>query len=454
MMNRRDNDDNIIEVPYYQTERNPNAPVNTPKKRARGTFILTLLLCAALFFTGGGIFGVYLAGQQTADPEASVRMEQNAEPSGSRDLSAAEDTPEASPSQAQEEQSNTSDNSGGAVAASAVNPDGRELSLTELFAGANPAAVAISTETTGRNVFGQTVTTPAAGSGFIISEDGYIVTNNHVIEDADSITVIMYDGTQYTATLVGSDSLTDIAVLKVSAKNLSYLTFGDSDNVQVGEQVAAIGNPLGEFANSFTVGYISAVSRNINIDGVEREMLQTDTAVNSGNSGGPLLNTKGRVIGVVSAKSSGSDVEGLGFAIPSNTVAEVAAQLIEKGYVSGRAAIGASLSTRSNYRQSCIYVESVESGRSADKAGLKAGDYILSADGQTLYSVTELRAILAVKSPGEKLTLEIQRGNSVQTLTLTLDEYKPASISNKSASGESASAQSPFYPDSASVAAV
>ncbi|MCL2167104.1 MAG: trypsin-like peptidase domain-containing protein [Clostridiales bacterium] len=307
-----------------------------------------------------------------------------------------------------------------------VNPGGQSLSLTELFAGANPAVVAISTETTGRNVFGRTVTLPAAGSGFIISEDGYIVTNNHVIENAGSITVLLYDGTKYPAVLVGRDPESDLAVLRIEARDLQYLSWGDSAAMLVGEQVVAIGNPLGEFANSMTVGYISALDREINIDGVPRNMLQTDAAVNEGNSGGPLLNLKGQVIGIVSAKSSGMNVEGLGFAIPSGKAKSIVEQLIRDGYVKGRAVMGVTVSTQAAESGQFVYVESVNPGSAADKAGMAAGDIILAAKGTAVESVEGLKEIINNLSPGDELALELRRGEQEMRLTLTLDEYKPS----------------------------
>ncbi|MDR0491944.1 MAG: trypsin-like peptidase domain-containing protein, partial [Oscillospiraceae bacterium] len=298
---------------------------------------------------------------------------------------------------------------------------------TELFAGANPAVVAISTETTGRNAFGRTVTLPAAGSGFIISEDGYIVTNNHVIEDANSISVLMYNGTKYTAVLVGRDPASDLAVLKIDAKDLSYLTWGNSDALKVGEQVVAIGNPLGEFANSLTVGYISALDREINIDGNPRIMLQTDTAVNNGNSGGPLIDLKGRVIGIVSAKSSGMNVEGLGFAIPSNGAKGIVDLLIKDGYIKGRAVMGVQVgTTMDDNEKTSVYVDSVNSGSAAEKAGVEVGDIILSANGKEVSTVEGLKKIIGALSPGDKLSLKIRRGDEEKLLTVLLDEYKPA----------------------------
>lgn len=380
-----------------------------PKKKHLSLKIIAITLGCMLFMFCGGVIGI-----QIADKYYSGLLNNN-EVAQASDNAVAKD--------------NKTEPLGG------FNSSGATLSMAELFDGANPAVVAVSTEVTGRNAFGQTVTQPAAGSGFIISEDGYIVTNNHVIENADSITIQMYDDKQYPATLVGSDSLSDLAVLKIDAKDLSYLTFGDSDALKVGEPVVAIGNPLGEFANSLTAGYVSSLDREINIDGIPRHMIQTDAAVNSGNSGGPLLNMKGQAIGVVSAKSSGMNVEGLGFAIPSNQIKDMVNQLIEDGYVSGRASMGVLISGKYNNNQSYVYVESVTNGSAAEKGGVKAGDIILAANGKEISSTGELRALISEFSPGDEFKLEIQRGSEKITLTLILDEYKPtdsASSNNNS----------------------
>ena len=347
---------------------------------------------------------------------------------------------------------NSSDSSSIFEPLSSINPDGDVLSLTELFIGADPAVVAISTETTGRNAFGSIVTLPAAGSGFIISADGYIVTNNHVVEGATAISVLLNDGATFPAELVGRDPVSDIAVLKIDAKGLSYLTWGDSDNLQVGEQVAAIGNPLGEFANSMTVGYISALDREINIDGTPRNMLQTDAAVNSGNSGGPLLNLKGQVIGVVTAKSSGSNVEGLGFAIPSSKAVSAVKSLISIGasdgfgYVRKQAIIGVSVSTYEDDDQPGVRVESVNSGGAAEKAGIEEGDVIISANGAAVATVNELKSVINDFFPGDKLVLTILRDGAKIDVTVILDEAVPSD----SASSMPYYNQIPNFPDDGS----
>jgi serine protease Do len=298
------------------------------------------------------------------------------------------------------------------------------LSLPDLFDMANPAVVAISTEIIGRNAFGQSVSRPSSGSGFFVTSDGYIVTNNHVIENAGSITVLTHDGQAFPAEVIGRDPNSDLAVIKVDAVGFPFLAFGDSNAVRVGEQVAAIGNPLGQLANSMTVGYVSALNRDVNIDGTTFNKLQMDAAVNRGNSGGPLLNTRGEVIGVVSAKSTGSGVEGLGFAIPSSHAMTITAQLMEYGFVRGRALLGVVISD--NHGQ--VRIVNVSEGSAAEKAGLQVGDIILEMRGEAITSFADLRRMLDTASPGDLMVLKIERNGQTLTLLAVLEEYRPIRI--------------------------
>jgi len=408
---------------YYYSNYPPVQPPARPPKRRKGLTAAIAVVCCVLLMLGSGF-----AGARIVENRYNLQKDNTEAMSP---IAPATDVP--GRSDGSDSNRNNSNNSGGnsdpaaeARSAGNVNPSGQTLSLTELFTGANPAVVAISTETTGRNAFGRPVTYPAAGSGFIISEDGYIATNNHVIENASSISVLLYDGTSYPATLVGRDSKTDLAVLKIDTVNLSYLSWGDSGLIKVGEQVAAIGNPLGEFANTMTVGYISALDREINIDGTPRNMLQTDTAVNAGNSGGPLLNLKGQVIGIVAAKSSGVSVEGLGFAIPSNTAESIIVRLISDGYIKGQPVLGITVTTQDNGGLPNVYVVSVNSGSAADRAGLKEGDIILSANNTGISTVSELKAIIETFSPGDAMALMVRRNGEDIALAVILDEYKPS----------------------------
>jgi serine protease Do len=402
------------------------------KRKPMVKVVAVLLFCMALMLGGG------LAGAKLTLNHLNVAVDSN---DTTQNYASADSTVTV------DSVSAINDNSGGSGTVNllgSVNSGGGELSLPELFVGANPAVVAISTETTGRNMFGQTVNVPSAGSGFIISEDGYIVTNNHVIENASTISVLLHDGTKCPASLVGRDPSSDLAVLKIEKKGLSYLTWGNSGSLQVGEQVAAIGNPLGEFSNSMTVGYISGLNRELNIDGIPRKMLQTDASVNAGNSGGPLLNMKGQVIGIVTAKSRGSDVEGMGFAIPSNAAAGIIDRLMKDGYVPGRAVMGVTVGImKDDDGWDWVYIESVNSGSAAEKAGIKKGDIILSANGKELSTTTELSDIIGELSPGDNLALRILRGEKEMSVTVKLDEYKPNNTANQAPSGGQ-------YPDSPS----
>ena len=213
---------------------------------------------------------------------------------------------------------------------------GSDMTIQEITAEAKPSVVEIKTESVSSDVWMQQYVTEGAGSGVIITNDGYIVTNNHVIEGASKILVTTASGNEYSAKLIGTDSTTDVAVLKIDAKGLTPATYGNSDQLTVGDLAVAIGNPLGELGGTVTAGIISALDRQLVIDGKTMTLLQTDSSINPGNSGGGLFNSDGQLIGVVVAKSSGSDVEGLGFAIPINTAADVAQQLMDNGYVSGQ----------------------------------------------------------------------------------------------------------------------
>lgn len=275
-----------------------------------------------------------------------------------------------------------------------------------------------------------------AGSGVIISEDGYLITNNHVINGASTIQVRTSDGTTYDAVLVGTDSKTDVAVLKINASGLRPVTFGDSDNLNVGETAVAIGNPLGELGGTVTNGIISAKDRSITLDNQQMTLLQTNAAINPGNSGGGLFNSRGELIGMVVAKSSGSDVEGLGFAIPSNLVSKIAQELIANGYVTGRPALGVTVLSIENAQTAMqygvsslgVYITDVESGSAADKAGLQAGDRIISINNLVVESFADLSAALDNYAVGDTVEIMVSRGGSTVTVSLTLQEKKNTTV--------------------------
>ncbi|MDR2168303.1 MAG: trypsin-like peptidase domain-containing protein [Clostridiales bacterium] len=355
--------------------------------------ILGIMLCAMALIFGSGYTGAMLFHELNSPPVGVVGEVQ---PPGPAIMPIARDFPSAAD----------------------------KLSLPDLFEGANPAVVAISTEISGRNVFGQTITRPAGGSGFFVSPNGYIVTNSHVIEGANSITVLLHDGSAHPATVVGHEPASDLAVIKIEGTNWPYLSLGDSDIMRVGEQVAAIGNPLGQLANSMTIGYISGFNRYITLDNITINMLQTDAAVNRGNSGGPLLNLRGEVIGIVTAKSVGTDVEGLGFAIPSNYAKTIVDQLINYGFVRGRAVLGITVQEI----PAGVQIVSTAAGSAAQRAGLAIGDILLSANGAQITNFGDLRAILDEAAPGDALELRLRRGQAELTLTAILDEYRPSEL--------------------------
>ena len=286
----------------------------------------------------------------------------------------------------------------------------------------------------GTNVWGYATPFAASGTGFIISKDGYIVTNNHVIDNADDITVSLFDGTSYEAELIGTYESNDVALLKVDANDLPAVTIGDSSELAVGDEVAAIGNPLGQLTFSLTVGYVSALDRSINTDGTPINMLQTDAAINSGNSGGPLFDMSGRVVGITTAKASSNaftdsaSVEGIGFAIPINDVVGIINDLKEHGYVTGVAYLGVSLreldsdTAKSYGLPAGVFVENVEEGSCAGNAGVEKGDIITSLGGKTVESYNDLSLELRRHRAGEEIEMTVYREGEIKTLKGVLDE--------------------------------
>lgn len=288
------------------------------------------------------------------------------------------------------------------------------------------------------NYFGMTKATAGSGSGVIISEDGYILTNNHVISSADSssfyqvsdaksITVKIYgDETEYPAEIVGTDSQTDLAVLKIDKTGLQAAELGDSSSVQIGEFVLAIGNPY-NLDFSVTAGIISALNREMTVDSTTYKVIQADCAINSGNSGGALVNSKGQVIGITTLKLSGTGIEGVSFAIPINDTISIYKTLIEKGKISrpfvGVSGLDIDESTAiRNGLTKGIYVDSVVSGSSAEKAGIKSGDVIVSFDGKDISTMDELNEIKNTKNIGDNVEIKFYRKSELKTVTITLGE--------------------------------
>jgi len=287
------------------------------------------------------------------------------------------------------------------------------------------SVVEITTETVMTNSFFGQYVTDGAGSGVIVTEDGYIITCAHVVSGATVVTVTLTNGQQYPATIVGEDSMTDIAVLKVDGAELPYAVCGDSDQLKVGQEAVAIGNPLGELGGTVTNGIISALDREVEIDGQAYNLLQTNAAINPGNSGGGLFNLKGELIGVVNAKSSGTGIEGLGFAIPINDALDIANELMEHGYIKGRPQLGVYIM---EYDESTNLFDLYEQGMSAvvnylsdygvyfleysehqEDTGLMFGDRIVAINDVTVSTKSDITAVLSEYAVGDTVTLTVSR---------------------------------------------
>ena len=259
-----------------------------------------------------------------------------------------------------------------------------------------------------------------SGSGIIISEDGYIVTNQHVIDSASEVSVILNTGEEYTAEVIGQDTKTDLAVLKIDADvSITPAALGSSSNVQVGELAVAIGNPMGmEFSGSVTAGIVSAINRTMTIDERTYNLIQTDAAINGGNSGGALINQYGEVIGINSVKLSSTGVEGMGFAIAIDEAKPVIDDLMSAGYVTGRPLVGINIQpTRYG-----LFIASVQEGSGAEAAGLKEGDQILTVDDTEVSSTDEINEIRDTKKPGDVMKFKIVRSGNVMEINVTLSE--------------------------------
>ena len=304
------------------------------------------------------------------------------------------------------------------------------LTPAEVYAKNVNSTVGITTSIT-TNYWGFQSTSAASGSGFIISNDGYILTNFHVIESSNSITVSLYNGTEYDADLIGYDESNDIAILKVDANDLTPVILGDSDTLNVGDPVVAIGNPLGELTFSLTSGAVSAKDRTVTMsNGITMELIQTDCAINSGNSGGALFNLYGEVVGITNAKysssSSGASIDNIGFAIPLNDVRKIVDSIIEKGYIS-KPFIGVSVTDVGE--ESLMYgmpagasVRTVVEDSPAQQGGLKAGDIITHVNGNEISSSSDLIDIISNCEVGDQLTLTVFRRNQSLDLKITVGE--------------------------------
>lgn len=318
---------------------------------------------------------------------------------------------------------------------------GRQMTPAEVYAANVNSTVGITTSIT-TNYWGYQSTSAASGSGFIITDDGYILTNHHVIEDSDGITVSLYDGTSYEADLIGYDQSNDIAVLKVDAEGLSPVIIGDSDNMNVGDSVLAIGNPLGELTFTLTSGAISAKDRKVTFSGnVTMELIQTDCAINSGNSGGALFNLYGEVIGITNAKYSGSSgsgasIDNIGFAIPINNVWDIIKSIIERGYVA-KPYMGITVSDVSEETQSYgipegAAVYSIAFDSPAEKAGLKQGDVITKANDTDITCGNDIVSFVSETAAGDVVELTVYRRGQILTVQVTIEEQIQSAIEEES----------------------
>ena len=313
-------------------------------------------------------------------------------------------------------------------------PEGN-LTASEVYEKNIRSVVAINCTATVSGGFGQVYQTASAGSGFVLTQDGYVVTNHHVIDGATKITVTFEDGTEYTAKLIGSDASSDIALVKIDATGLQAVTIGSSSRLAVGDQVVAIGNALGELSFSLTVGYVSGMDRDVNTDGSVMNMVQTDAAINSGNSGGPLFNARGEVIGINTAKysgttSSGASIEGISFAIPMDDVIGMLEDLRDYGYIKG-ASMGVYVSdvdaeSADKYNLPMgVYIQDIIAGSASEKAGLRAKDIITELGGYKIENMNDLTRALRNFEGGQTATVTIWRGGTEKILTITFDEKVP-----------------------------
>ena len=398
-------------APNYAQPQAPSAPEKkTGKKRGFWKKAVAAALACVLLGGGAGVGGALLVDRyRENDSGASSTAVQVAAPRETKDLNVV-----------------TVDS-------------GKLMSASQVYKANVDSTVGITTEITTTNFWGYQSTGAAAGSGFILTEDGYILTNQHVIEKANTITVAMYDGTTYPAKLIGYDASNDIAVLKIEATGLTPVTLGDSDALEVGDEVVAIGNPLGELTFSLTKGNVSALNRAVTLSSsVTMNLIQTDAAINSGNSGGALFNMYGEVVGITNAKystssfSSSASIDNIGFAIPINSVRNIVTSIIEKGYIS-TPYIGVSVANVGEESQSYgmplgASIRSVEKDSPAEQAGLQSGDIVTAVNGQEITTYEGLKDHISGAAVGDKLELTVYRRSETLTITVTVGERTQSAL--------------------------
>ncbi|MBP3588030.1 MAG: trypsin-like peptidase domain-containing protein [Clostridia bacterium] len=326
---------------------------------------------------------------------------------------------------------------------------GKILTPAEVYAQNVNSTVGITTSIT-TNFWGYTTTSAASGSGFILTEDGYILTNHHVIEGSNSITVTLYDGTTYDAQLIGYDESLDTAVLKVEAEGLVPVVLGNSDNLNVGDSVIAIGNPLGELTFSLTAGAVSALDREVTLSTTTMDLIQTDCAINSGNSGGALFNLYGEVIGITNAKYSSSSmseasIDNIGFAIPINDAMNVVRSIIEHGYIAkpyiGVSIMDVSAETQSYGLPQGAAVKEIVEGSPAEAAGLQLNDIITKADDTEISGSNDLVDYIGARAVGDTVKLTVYRQGQTMEITLEIGEQIKSALANEDAENAESQAQ-------------
>ena len=404
------------------------------KKKRNGVTLTQLIVCMLIVALLSGIGGAYVSGGFHAASDQSALLPE------SKGSIVVDDSKTATGSNSTSgngtAQNSTSHPSEGLVIGSSSASNSATQSTVIQNCMASVVGVYIS-QTTTSNTGATSQEDTGSGSGVIITKDGYIVTNNHVVSGAEHIRVYLQDGTEYDATVVGSDTYSDIAIIKIDADNLPAATLGDSGSTKVGDAVYAIGNPLGVLTSSVSSGIISGLDRTITIDDISMTLMQTDAAVNPGNSGGGLFNSAGELIGIVNAKSSSIDVEGLGFAIPVNTAKPIIVDLIDLGYVTGRPYIGIEMQDVSlRYGNSQDYynpffqysyetrvqVMKVVAGSAADKAGIMVNDILTAINGTEITSSSQFASLLYEYKVGDTVTITVLRGSESQDIQLTLGE--------------------------------
>ena len=416
---------------WYEEQKQQHFSDADRKQRGRRVSVPTLVVCMLMTaLLGGAVGGYAVQGGQNLTQQYALT------------------TPAPAATDAAGQAAATGEDSKAANSFATQVASGGTYTKAQIVQLAAPSIVGIDVEGTQTGRYGRSEATMGSGSGIIISADGYIITNNHVISGAQKIKVYLADDTEYDAALIGSDQKTDLAVIKIEASNLTPVVMGDSDALVVGEDVVAIGNPLGELRGTATSGMVSALSRTITIENQEMTLLQTDAAINPGNSGGGLFNAQGRLIGIINAKVASSSTEGLGFAIPVNDAKNVISDLIDLGYVSGRAYLGvytqnvAIQPDTSNGRgagdlfgifefgsgqtvQTRVQVAQIVAGSAAEKAGIEAGDLVLAVNDTEISTGTELAAAISEYKAGDTATIRVQRDTEEISLMVTFGEYIP-----------------------------